>query len=294
MIDFLTENGYRFLRNEPMRNYTTFKIGGNADLMIFPESLRELSALLAYMRQENIEFFVLGNGSNLLVSDEGLRIPVIKTEKFDFIEIDGTELTVGSGVTNAKAAVFAMKNGLSGFEFAHGIPGTVGGAVVMNAGAYGEDMSMVVDKTVYVDKNGRIKEAYGENHDFSYRHSCFSSDDVIFCTVLRLERSDPDIIKAKMDELIRKRRAAQPLEMPSAGSVFKRPEGYFTGKLIDECGLRGYSIGGAQISEKHSGFIVNTGTATSKDVLELISYIQKTVYDKFGVTLHLKSVMWGE
>lgn len=285
MIDFLTENGYRFLRNEPMRNYTTFKIGGNADLMVFPESLRELSALLAYMRQENIEFFVLGNGSNLLVSDEGLRIPVIKTEKFDFIEIDGTELTVGSGVTNAKAAVFAMKNGLSGFEFAHGIPGTVGGAVVMNAGAYGEDMSMVVDKTVYVDKNGRIKEAYGENHDFSYRHSCFSSDDVIFCTVLRLERSDPDIIKAKMDELIRKRRAAQPLEMPSAGSVFKRPEGYFTGKLIDECGLRGYSIGGAQISEKHSGFIVNTGTATSKDVLELISYIQKTVYDKFGVTL---------
>ena len=285
MIDFLTENGYRFLRNEPMRNYTTFKIGGNADLMIFPESLRELSALLAYMRQENIEFFVLGNGSNLLVSDEGLRIPVIKTEKFDFIEIDGTELTVGSGVTNAKAAVFAMKNGLSGFEFAHGIPGTVGGAVVMNAGAYGEDMSMVVDKTVYVDKNGRIKEAYGENHDFSYRHSCFSSDDVIFCTVLRLERSDPDIIKAKMDELIRKRRAAQPLEMPSAGSVFKRPEGYFTGKLIDECGLRGYSIGGAQISEKHSGFIVNTGTATSKDVLELISYIQKTVCDKFGVTL---------
>ena len=285
MIDFLTENGYRFLRNEPMRNYTTFKIGGNADLMIFPESLRELSALLAYMRQENIEFFVLGNGSNLLVSDEGLRIPVIKTEKFDFIEIDGTELTVGSGVTNAKAAVFAMKNGLSGLEFAHGIPGTVGGAVVMNAGAYGEDMSMVVDKTVYVDKNGRIKEAYGENHDFSYRHSCFSSDDVIFCTVLRLERSDPDIIKAKMDELIRKRRAAQPLEMPSAGSVFKRPEGYFTGKLIDECGLRGYSIGGAQISEKHSGFIVNTGTATSKDVLELISYIQKTVYDKFGVTL---------
>ena len=285
MIDFLTENGYRFLRNEPMRNYTTFKIGGNADLMIFPESLRELSALLAYMRQENIEFFGLGNGSNLLVSDEGLRIPVIKTEKFDFIEIDGTELTVGSGVTNAKAAVFAMKNGLSGFEFAHGIPGTVGGAVVMNAGAYGEDMSMVVDKTVYVDKNGRIKEAYGENHDFSYRHSCFSSDDVIFCTVLRLERSDPDIIKAKMDELIRKRRAAQPLEMPSAGSVFKRPEGYFTGKLIDECGLRGYSIGGAQISEKHSGFIVNTGTATSKDVLELISYIQKTVYDKFGVTL---------
>lgn len=285
MIDFLTENGYRFLRNEPMRNYTTFKIGGNADLMIFPESLRELSALLAYMRQENIEFFVLGNGSNLLVSDEGLRIPVIKTEKFDFIEIDGTELTVGSGVTNAKAAVFAMKNGLSGFEFAHGIPGTVGGAVVMNAGAYGEDMSMVVDKTVYVDKNGRIKEAYGENHDFSYRHSCFSSDDVIFCTVLRLERSDPDIIKAKMDELIKKRRAAQPLEMPSAGSVFKRPEGYFTGKLIDECGLRGYSIGGAQISEKHSGFIVNTGTATSKDVLELISYIQKTVYDKFGVTL---------
>ncbi len=285
MIDFLTENGYRFLRNEPMRNYTTFKIGGNADLMIFPESLRELSALLAYMRQENIEFFVLGNGSNLLVSDEGLRIPVIKTEKFDFIEIDGTELTVGSGVTNAKAAVFAMKNGLSGFEFAHGIPGTVGGAVVMNAGAYGEDMSMVVDKTVYVDKNGRIKEAYGEDHDFSYRHSCFSSDDVIFCTVLRLERSDPDIIKAKMDELIKKRRAAQPLEMPSAGSVFKRPEGYFTGKLIDECGLRGYSIGGAQISEKHSGFIVNTGTATSKDVLELISYIQKTVYDKFGVTL---------
>ena len=268
-----------------MRNYTTFKIGGNADLMIFPESLRELSALLAYMRQENIGFFVLGNGSNLLVSDEGLRIPVIKTEKFDFIEIDGTELTVGSGVTNAKAAVFAMKNGLSGFEFAHGIPGTVGGAVVMNAGAYGEDMSMVVDKTVYVDKNGRIKEAYGENHDFSYRHSCFSSDDVIFCTVLRLERSDPDIIKAKMDELIRKRRAAQPLEMPSAGSVFKRPEGYFTGKLIDECGLRGYSIGGAQISEKHSGFIVNTGTATSKDVLELISYIQKTVCDKFGVTL---------
>lgn len=285
MIDFLTENGYRFLRNEPMRNYTTFKIGGNADLMIFPESLRELSALLAYMRQENIEFFVLGNGSNLLVSDEGLRIPVIKTEKFDFIEIDGTKLTVGSGVTNAKAAVFAMKNGLSGFEFAHGIPGTVGGAVVMNAGAYGEDMSMVVDKTVYVDKNGRIKEAYGEDHDFSYRHSCFSSDDVIFCTVLRLERSDPDIIKAKMDELIKKRRAAQPLEMPSAGSVFKRPEGYFTGKLIDECGLRGYSIGGAQISEKHSGFIVNTGTATSKDVLELISYIQKTVYDKFGVTL---------
>ena len=285
MLDFLTENEYKFLRNEPMKNHTTFKIGGAADIMIFPESLRKLSALLAYLRQNNIDFFVLGNGSNLIVSDEGLRMPVIKTDNFDFIEQNGSELTVGAGVTNAKVANYALQNGLMGFEFAHGIPGTVGGAVVMNAGAYGEEMCGIVDKTTYVDKNGRIKEAFGEEHDFGYRHSRFESGDVIFSTVLKLKKGNPDEIRAKMDELIKKRRGSQPLEMPSAGSVFKRPEGYFTGKLIDDCGLRGYSIGGAQVSGKHCGFIVNTGNATAKDVLDLIAYIQKTVYEKFGVTL---------
>ncbi|PWM43215.1 MAG: UDP-N-acetylenolpyruvoylglucosamine reductase [Clostridiales bacterium] len=285
MIKFLTENDYEFMQKQSMKNHTTFKIGGIADLIISPENLRKLSALIAYLRQNNINFFVLGNGSNLLVSDEGLRMPVIKTDKFNFIEQNGTELTVGAGLTNAKVANFALQNGLTGFEFAHGIPGTVGGAVVMNAGAYGEEMSGIVDKTTYVDKNGRIKEVFEEEHDFAYRHSRFESGDVIFSTVLKLKKGNPEEIRNKMDELIKKRRASQPLEMPSAGSVFKRPEGYFTGKLIDDCGLRGYSIGGAKVSEKHSGFIINAGQATAKDVLDLISYIQKTVYDKFGVTL---------
>ncbi len=273
--------------NEPMSNHTSFKIGGPADLMILPDSSEQIEETIKCLVSAKVPYLVMGNGTNLLVSDKGIRGVVIKIyDNMDRYSVDGEFMEIEAGMLISKASKIALQNSLSGLEFAEGIPGTIGGAVTMNAGAYIGEMSMVVDETEYLDVNGRIVTVRGKEHDFSYRTSVIQkTKGIVLKTRLKLKFGENPKIKEAMDDFNFKRRDKQPLEWPSAGSVFKRPQGYFVGKLIDDCGLRGYGIGGAKISDKHSGFIINTGVATCKDVLELISYIQKTVKGKFNVEL---------
>lgn len=285
LMDFLSERGIEFKTDVPMSKYTTFRIGGNADIMIFPRTVQDVSLIVAELKRENIRRITVGNGSNLLVDDDGIRGAVIKTSLIDFVSVNGCEITAGAGCLNSKVANAALDASLSGMEFAHGIPGSIGGAVFMNAGAYSGTFADIVAETVYVDADGNIRSVKGEEHDFGYRHSCFTPDDVICETKLVLRRGNKDEIRAEMQNLIEKRKASQPLEYPSAGSFFKRPTGYFAGKLIQDSGLKGVSVGGARVSEKHAGFIINTGDATCRDVDGLRELVQKTVYEKFGVML---------
>lgn len=273
--------------DEPMSNHTSFKIGGPADLLIVPDSSKQLEEVIKYLVSANVPYMIMGNGTNLLVSDRGIRGVVIKIyDNMDRYSVDGEYMELEAGMLISKASKIALQNSLSGLEFAEGIPGTVGGAVTMNAGAYIGELSMVVDETEYLDVNGRIATVKGKEHGFSYRTSVIQkTKGIVLKTRLRLNFGDSLKIKELMDDFNFKRRDKQPLEWPSAGSVFKRPQGYFVGKLIDDCGLRGFSIGGAKISDKHSGFIINTGDATCKDALELISYIQRNVREKFNVEL---------
>jgi UDP-N-acetylmuramate dehydrogenase len=282
--------------DEPMRNHTSFKIGGSADLMILPDSSKQIEEIIKYLVSEKVPYMIMGNGTNLLVSDKGIRGVVIKIyDNMDRYSIDGEYMEIEAGMLISKASKIALQNSLSGLEFAEGIPGTIGGAVTMNAGAYIGEMSLVVDETEYLDVNGRIVTVKGKAHDFSYRTSVIQKTrGIVLKTRLRLNFGDSLKIKELMDDFNFKRRDKQPLEWPSAGSVFKRPQGYFVGKLIDDCELRGYCIGGAKISDKHSGFIINTGDATCKDVLELISYIQKIVKEKFNVELEPELRIIGE
>lgn len=283
--ELLTQNGIPFETDVPMSKNTTFRIGGNADIIIFPRSVSEVSLCVRTLNRLKIRYFTLGNGSNLLVDDAGIRGAVIKTSLLDKILVNENEITAGAGVLNSKVANVALEASLTGLEFAHGIPGTVGGAVRMNAGAYGGTFADIVSETVFVNSEGDIKTVVGDAHDFGYRHSCFSDGDVICETKLVLKKGDKEKIKAEMLSLIEKRKTSQPLEFPSAGSFFKRPTGYFAGKLIQDSGLKGVSVGGAQVSEKHAGFIINKGGATCKDVDELRELVQKTVFEKFGVML---------
>lgn len=272
----------------PMSKYTTFKTGGNAPLLVEPHSIESLSELLKECSKEKIRPFILGNGSNLLVPDEGLDRIVIKLgDAFSNIElIDETTIVCGAGLTLSKLCNFALDKSLTGLEFAFGIPGSCGGAAYMNAGAYGGEMKDVLVKCTHIDSDGNIGSKSGEELNLSYRHSAYSdTDDIIISLELKLEKGNRDDIHAKMNELIGKRRDKQPLEFPSAGSVFKRPEGYFAAALIEECGLKGKTIGGAQVSEKHSGFIINIGNATTTDILDLIDFVQKTVLEQKGVLL---------
>ena len=270
----------------PMQKHTSFKIGGNADFVVLPESVDEIKNLIKLLKENKIRYTVIGNGSNLLVDDKGIRGVVVKLAKnFSKITCEDNAITSQSGALLSKLANVALENSLTGLEFASGIPGTLGGAVVMNAGAYGGEMKDVVVKTTYIDKDGDIKTVEGDGHGFGYRKSVFGADDIILESVLTLSEGKKEEISAKMNELNGQRKLKQPLEFASAGSTFKRPEGYFAGKLIEDAGLKGYKIGGAQVSQKHSGFVINDGTATSEDVLKLIEYIQKTVYEKFGVNL---------
>ncbi|QNU67848.1 UDP-N-acetylmuramate dehydrogenase [Ruminiclostridium herbifermentans] len=273
--------------NEPMKSHTSFKIGGPADLLILPDSSKQIEDVMRCLVSDNVPYMVMGNGTNLLVSDKGIRGVVIKIyDNMDRYSIDGEYMELEAGMLISKASKIALQNSLSGLEFAEGIPGTIGGAVTMNAGAYIGEMSTVVDETEYLDANGRIVTVKGEEHGFSYRTSIIQkTKGIVLKTRLKLNFGDYKKIKDLMDDFNFKRRDKQPLEWPSAGSVFKRPQGYFVGKLIDDCGLRGFSIGGAKISDKHSGFIINTGDATCKDVLDLIRYIQKNVSEKFNVEL---------
>lgn len=281
--------GCEFFENEPMSNRTSFKTGGPVDLLVCPDNIEALITILKVCKENNIRTFIIGNGSNILVSDNGLSGVVIRLSNnfADIKLIDDETIYCQSGISMSKLCTFALQNSLSGLEFAYGIPGTAGGAAYMNAGAYGGEMKDVLIKCEHIDENCNLSSFSGDALKLGYRKSVYSSlnNCVITSLIVKLKKADYESIKAKMDENLFKRKSKQPLEYPSAGSTFKRPEGYFAGALIEECGLKGYSVGGAQVSEKHAGFVINKDNATTDDILNLISHIQKTVYEKKGVSL---------
>ncbi len=280
---------------EPMAGHTTFRIGGPADCFVQLEDEEQLRKVRRYLGLAGVPFFVLGNGSNLLVDDAGYRGVVLQIgQKMSHISVQGCHIIAKAGATLRQVAAAALEHGLTGFEFASGIPGTVGGGVVMNAGAYGGEMSQVVNQVRVVSREGESMELDNDTMEFRYRGSvirgsAFTVTEVTF----RLEPGDRDAIRGKMEELAARRREKQPLEYPSAGSTFKRPEGNFAGKLIMEAGFAGYRIGGAQVSEKHCGFVINTGDATARDVRALIKEIQERVKERFRVELEPEIVFLG-
>ena len=284
----------RIIKNVSMANYTTFKTGGNADMMVCPHTKEELKGILKFFSEIGSPYYILGNGSNLLVSDDGIRRPVICIGKeFSDIEVFEECVTARAGAMLSSVARKAAENMLTGFEFAAGIPGTIGGALIMNAGAYGGEMKDVVEAVSFLGPDGEEFVASGEEMEFSYRKSALTDTDcIILGTTLKLKNGNLDEIKAKMAELAAKRREKQPLEYPSAGSTFKRPKGYFAGALIEQSGLKGKTVGGAQVSEKHAGFIINKGGATTSDIIELIEIVKDTVYKKHGVLLETEVKYW--
>lgn len=273
---------------EPLSAHTSLRIGGPADAMVFPKSAKELTQILSISRQMGEKPIVIGNGTNLLAPDEPLRRLVVKTQggvSGCFAGDDGT-ITAESGTLLSSLASLALKNSLTGLEFAQGIPGTLGGALVMNAGAYGGEIGNLVHATVCLNEQGQINTLTGGEQDFSYRHSIYTdADKTILSCVLRLTPGNPEEISSKMEDYSLRRRASQPLELPSAGSAFKRPKTGYAAELIDRAGLKGKRVGGAQISDKHAGFIVNTGGATCADVLSLMDIVRETVYRISGISL---------
>lgn len=282
--------------DEPLKLHTTFKIGGPADYFVKPSDSVQTASIINLCRDNEVPWFILGNGSNLLVSDSGYRGVVINiADNMNRISVDGERITAQAGAMLIKVSGTARDNSLTGMEFASGIPGTVGGAVYMNAGAYGGDMSGVVSKVTALTQAGEICEIDGKDMKFAYRHSIIEENDLIVLeVVIELKHGDMYEINCRMKELSDARRSKQPLEYPSAGSTFKRPEGYFAGKLIMDAGLRGYSVGGAQISEKHCGFVVNKGGATASDVVTLIQDVQDRVQNAFGVRLDTEVKTLGD
>ena len=288
--------GLELRDNEPMYKHTTFRVGGPVTLMALPRSVEELSTAVSLAREAGIEPFFLGRGSNLLVADRGAEAFLVKLAGgLDRLELLGeNSLYVGAGVTLAQAAVFALEHALTGLEFAHGIPGTLGGGVFMNAGAYDGELSQVISWADCLDESGRRFRLEGPDLELGYRTSVFSRMPwVVTGARLDLTPGDPAAIRARMEDLSHRRRSKQPLEFPSAGSTFKRPAGHFAGALIQEAGLKGVRIGGAQVSEKHAGFVVNTGGATSDDILSLIRLVRDTVLEKTGVLLEPEVRMLG-
>ncbi len=297
---FLTElqnvmGGSGIFMEEPMKKHTTFRVGGPADVLVQPDETA-LAAILALCRQNHVPYSFIGNGSNLLVGDKGIRGVVIEmTDPMGNIEVDGTKITAQAGAMLSKIANTAASNGLGGMEFAAGIPGSVGGAVVMNAGAYGGEMKDIIEKVYVLDENGAQLELDRHALDLGYRHSCIPDKKYIVTkVVLELVPRDEAEIRSKMKELNEKRAEKQPLQYPSAGSTFKRPEGYFAGKLIMDAGLRGYQVGGAQVSEKHCGFVINKGDATAADICQLMQDVADKVQARFGVVLEPEVKMIGE
>ena len=273
--------------NEPMKNHTSFKIGGPAEIYIKITSIEELQKVLEFAKKENVKITILGNGSNVLVSDKGINGIVIKTNlkeiNIENKDSENVEVTVSDAVPIGFLAQKFLKEEITGFEELSGIPGTIGGAILMNAGAHGKEIKDIVTEVTAMDYNGKIFNFTNEEAEFTYRHSKFSNGEyIILQAKMLLQKGSKEEIKAKMDEYAQYRKEKQPIEYPSAGSTFKRGTDFITAKLIDEAGLKGYSIGGAKVSEKHAGFIINTGDATAKDVLDLARYVTDKVYEKFG------------
>ncbi|MBE5887967.1 MAG: UDP-N-acetylmuramate dehydrogenase [Lachnospiraceae bacterium] len=291
------------LLDEPMKKHTTFRIGGNADMFVSP-AIEQIPEIVALAKSHNIPVTIIGNGSNLLVGDKGIRGLVLSIGKgADAVEVSPVDktvegkvrLSVGAGALLSKVAAEALRNSLTGFEFAAGIPGTIGGAVVMNAGAYGGEIKDVLVSARVLTPNGEILTLTRDELDLSYRHSCIPEKEyIVLDAVLELVKGDEPQIRAAMEDYKGRRIEKQPLEYPSAGSTFKRPEGYFAGKLIQDADLRGYRVGGAQVSEKHCGFVINADNATAQDVLTLIEDVKKKVYEEFQVELEPEVKMMGE
>lgn len=277
------------LRDESMKAHTTFKVGGNADFVLLPKTIEALSEAIKYLNVVQYPFYIMGNGSNVLVKDSGYRGAIIKLkENFSKIEVDADScyIKADAGALLSRIAKCAYDESMTGFEFAAGIPGTLGGAVTMNAGAYGGEMRDIIMEVTVMDKAGNVEVKSNDEMNFDYRHSIVMDGDLIVLNaIMELKAGSKDDIKEMMDDLAFRRRDKQPLEYPSAGSTFKRPEGYFAGKLIMDAGLRGYRVGGAMVSDKHCGFVINKENATASDVLQVISDVKAKVFEQFGVML---------
>ena len=291
--NILNENQIKL--NEPMSKHTTFGIGGIADCFVQPETVSQLQQVVKILKKYNSPIFILGGGANLLVRDKGIRGVVISTVGLKNIECKGNKISVNSGVSIAKVAHFAAKNGLSGMEELSGIPGSIGGGVFMNAGAYGGEMSHIVENVTTCDFDGNLKEYSNFEIDYNYRHSVFMDNgDIIVNVTLTLKNGNINEIKQKINEYNSRRREKQPLDKRSAGSTFKRPKGHFVGKMIEELGLKGFSVGDAKVSTKHDGFLINDGNASCEDMLELIGEIQRRVKETYKVDLYTEVQVIGE
>lgn len=279
--------GFNYIENEPLSKHTSFKIGGNAQMFVSVENVPQLQGVLKGCKEHDIPLFILGKGSNLLISDDGIKGVVLTLDgEFKNISIEENKIIAGAGANLSRLCTFALNNSLSGLEFAYGIPGSVGGAAYMNAGAYGGEMKDVVVSVTHITPEGEVATLDANCLEFAYRHSVYkTNDNIILFVTFELREDNTDDIKARMDDFMTRRKTKQPLEYPSAGSVFKRPVGNFAGTLIEQCGLKGKTIGGAQVSEKHAGFIINIGEATCKDVLDLVEYVQNTVKEETGYFL---------
>lgn len=294
---FAEGTGAQVIKDASMKKYTSFKCGGNAKVLIIPNSADSLKEIIAFCSSKGIKPLIIGNGSNLLVTDKGINGVVIKIgSPMSKIQlVDETTIFCEAGASLKSLCMFALENSLSGLEFAYGIPGTVGGAVYMNAGAYGGEMKDVLYSCTHIDSNGEIGEIQQDKLNLGYRRSVYTDNGfTVISAVMKLKKAEKAEIKEAMDDKLRRRKEKQPLEYPSAGSTFKRPEGYFAGALIEESGLKGYTVGGAQISEKHAGFVINKGDATSTDVINLIHDVQRIVYEKHGVLLETEVKIVGD
>ncbi len=285
-----------FFKNEPMKKYTSFRVGGPAELLIRPKDEESLIKILKTIKENNYKFYILGNGTNIIVKDRGFDgIIILLKDRLKDICVNGLRIRAGAGASLKSLSNRAMENSLTGLEFAHGIPGSVGGAMVMNAGAYDGEMKNIVESVRVLDADGNIREYSNRQMNFSYRNSIVLEENlIVLSATFILEKGDKKAIKDKYEEFDRRRTEKQPLNLPSAGSTFKRPKGYFAGKLIDDSGLRGFKHKGAGISDKHCGFVVNYDNASAKDILETIEIVQKIVYDNFSVHLEREVKIIGQ
>ena len=290
--NFLIENKIKYLKDESLKKHTTFKVGGKADFVVSPSNLSVLSKLIKYLNENGIKYYFLGNGSNVIFNDQGFKGVIIKSQGFNDCSFDGNKAYFGAGVSMTYAAKLCGEKGLSGIEFCYGIPGNIGGGIFMNAGAYGGEISQNIVYVKYLDENGDPQTICKADCNFGYRHSCFMEKKrFILGAEFELIPQPKDEIISFMEDIMKRRIEKQPLDKPSAGSSFKRPEGYFAAALIDECGLKGKSIGGASVSEKHAGFIVNNGGATCRDIVRLADLVSDTVYKEKGVRIEKEMII---